>query len=84
MIDEHNRPSGEVFETMADRLRAEGRAKAVAAGAARVLLILLKHQRFGTLSDDHLAAINTANYEQIEVWGVRTLSAENLEDVFAD
>jgi hypothetical protein len=63
VIDEHNRPSGEVCETMADRLRAE----AVAAGAARVLLILLKHQRFGTLSDEHLAAINTASYEQIEI-----------------
>ena len=48
------------------------------------LLVRQLELKFGSLSPEHRAKINGADAETLLVWGERILSAETVEEVFAD
>ena len=60
----------------------KGLEKGRTEGEARILQRLLV-ARFGPLSQETLAALNTASTAQIEAWTDRFLSAHSLAEVFA-
>lgn len=61
----------------------EGRQDGMQKGEAAMLLRLLE-RRFGPLSDDVTGRIRAAGTGLLEEWGLRTLDATSLDDVFAD
>ena len=61
--------------------RQEGRLEGRAEGEARVLRRLLV-ARFGPLSQQTLAALHSADSEQLEAWTDRLLGACTLAEVF--
>jgi predicted transposase YdaD len=77
----------EVAMTVAEELRAEGEAKGLAKGRlqgrAEMLekLMLLK---FGALSVEHAALIDTATEQQLDLYVERILTATSAAAVFAD
>jgi hypothetical protein len=66
----------EAYMTIADTLRAEGRA----AGRAEALLQLLG-LRFGPVPDAVAAAVRAAPTDRITAWTARVLTAATLDDV---
>ncbi len=69
-----------------DELReiyANWEAKTLARGKQRLLLKQLGF-KFGALSPDTVARVESAADEQIERWAERTLTAEQLSDVFGE
>jgi hypothetical protein len=60
----------------------QGIEQGVGRGQARLLNLLIQ-QRFGPLSVEVEARLQAATPEQLEAWGVRLLTAGNLEEVFA-
>jgi Domain of unknown function (DUF4351) len=67
--------------TTADMLRAEGEAKGLGKGAARVLVRQLT-RKFGPVPDTVRERINAAPIEQLDVWCERVLDAKRLDEVF--
>ena len=70
----------EAYVTAAEKLTAQVRAKALVEGQAALLLKLLG-LRFGTLSDDVRAKVQSAAPHELERWAEKMLSASTLEDV---
>ncbi len=63
--------------------RQEGRQEGRKEGAATILLRLLEH-RFGVLPEVVRARVQAADTELLAAWGMRILTAESLDGVFAD
>jgi len=62
--------------------RAEGRLEGEQSGEAKALRRLLQ-KRFGPLSDDVLARLQSASIDELELWLDRALDADSLAGVFA-
>jgi predicted transposase/invertase (TIGR01784 family) len=71
----------EVYMSTADMLRAEGEAKGLGKGAARVLVRQLT-RKFGPVPDAARVRIDTATLEQLDLWSERVLDAATLDEVF--
>jgi predicted transposase YdaD len=81
----------EVAMTVAEELRAEGEAKGRAEGRAQgrvqgraETLEKLMVLKFGALSVDQVAFIDTATEQQLDVYLERILTATSAAAVFAD
>ncbi|WP_040811023.1 Rpn family recombination-promoting nuclease/putative transposase [Nocardia concava] len=87
----------EVIMTTADRLRAQGRAQGraegieegIAEGEAKgrieeraEMLIELLAIKFGTLTDQTVATVRSADPEALRIWSARVLTADSLDQVF--
>ena len=62
--------------------RLEGEQRGIAKGEAYALQRLLQ-KRFGPLSEDLLARLQTARVDELELWLDRALDADTLAGVFA-
>ena len=60
----------------------QGRLEGEQSGEAKALRRLLQ-KRFGPLSDDVLARLQTASIDELELWLDRALDADSLAGVFA-
>lgn len=49
----------------------------------RELLIRLLGQRFGRLSEEHLARLEQATADELQAWGDRLLAAQQIDEVFS-
>lgn len=77
----------EVTMTVAEELRAEGEAKGLAKGRKQgraETLEKLMALKFGALSTEHAALIDTATEQQLEVYIERILTATSAAEVLAD
>lgn len=63
--------------------RRQGRKEGRQEGEARVLLRLLR-SKFGPLSRETEKQVRTAGSDRLLEWSERTLTADRLQDVFAD
>jgi hypothetical protein len=62
---------------------ADGKQEGRKEGAATILLRLLEH-RFGVLPEVVRARVQAADTELLAAWGMRILTAESLDGIFAD
>ena len=62
--------------------RLEGEQSGIAKGEAYALRRLLQ-KRFGPLSEDVLARLQSASIDELELWLDRALDADSLAGVFA-
>jgi hypothetical protein len=67
--------------TIAEQLRAEGRAEALAEGRAEALVQVLT-VKFGTLPADVPEKVRAASSGQVQEWTARAVTAEKLDEVF--
>jgi predicted transposase YdaD len=77
----------EVTMTVAEELRAEGEAKGLAKGRRQGRAEVLDKQmmlKFGALSTEHAAIIDTATEQQLDVYVERILTATSAAEVFAE
>ena len=65
------------------RTRKEVRPTFMAAGQARLVLLLLQ-EKFGALPPKLVARIRRARMESLEGWFARALKASVLDEVFAE
>jgi len=72
-----------VVTSYAERLEAKGRLEGRLEGEAEVLRRQLQ-LKFGELDAETVARIETADSEQLLQWAERVLSAETLDDLFAE
>lgn len=70
----------EAYVTIAQMLRAEGRAEGEARGRAEVLVQQLT-LKFGQLPEAVSEAVHAASGDQIQTWAARVLIADTLEQV---
>ena len=71
----------EAYMTIAEQLRAEGRAEALAEGRAEALMQVLT-VKFGTLPADVPEKVRAASSGQVQKWTARAVTAEKLDEVF--
>ena len=71
--------ASETVMTAAERLREEGREQ-----TQRDNVLMLLNQRFGALPEQLLPRIRRADFAQLLHWFKRGLTAQRLDDVFAD
>ena len=71
----------EVYMTLAQALREEGREKGLIEGQRNVLLMQLK-ERFSVVPDDLVQQISAASAEQLDAWLKRFVSATTIDGVF--
>ena len=84
----------EELVTVAEQLREQGRKEGRKEGhekgwnkrlqQQRNLVLKLLSRRFGELSEAAVAAVNAADYEQLDEWVERLLTAPTLAEVLAD
>jgi flagellar biosynthesis/type III secretory pathway protein FliH len=77
----------EIIMTLAEQLRQEGLNDGIQKGRLEGAAGVLRRQlelKFGALSEDVSARLETATYEQVSVWTDRILVADSLAAVFAD
>ena len=63
--------------------REEGREEGIETGEAKLLLLLLEH-KFGPVSEGLRPRICSASTELLNLWSVRVLDAQRIEEVFED
>ena len=63
------------------RWKQEGRAEGKQEAMATILSNQLQ-RKFGSISSDTQALLNTANTEQLQAWSLNILDAKTPEDVF--
>jgi len=80
-----------LWESVASRLRAEGKLEGKAEGKAggevtgrADLLVQLLAARFGIVPKPVRARIAAASSEQLSRWAIRCIDSESLAQVFAD
>ena len=73
---------GELMLTGADRLRMEGQTRG-ALDARRETLLALVQAKFGSLAGVPFDAVEAASVQRLQIWLLRVLSAQRVEDVFA-
>ena len=73
--------SREVLMTTAQEWIEQGVEKGIKKGQ-RELLIRLLGQRFGRLSEKHLARLEQATPDELQEWGDQLLGAQRIEEVF--
>jgi predicted transposase YdaD len=83
LIEHTSEETHESLMSLADRLKASGRAEGEINGRAQLLLQLLA-QRFGKLPSATRARIGAGTLAQLERWASRLLAAATLDDVFAE
>jgi Putative transposase, YhgA-like len=71
----------EAYMTIAEQLRAEGRAEALAEGRAEALVQVLT-VKFGTLPAGVPEKVRAASSGQVQEWTARAVTAEKLDEVF--
>ena len=67
------------------RWKQEGRAEGRLEGKQEAMATILSNQlqrKFGSISSDTQALLNTANTEQLQAWSLNILDAKTPEDVF--
>lgn len=69
--------------TLADRLRAEGRAEGSLAGQRAFLLSLLE-EAFGALPDQVRVRVEGGSERELRLWGMRYRQVSTLAEVFAE
>lgn len=81
-------PETEEFTmTVAEELRAEGRLQGLARGRLEGRIEMLEKlmvRKFGALSTEHAALIDTATEQQLDDYSERILTATSPAEVFAD
>lgn len=78
LMDHLGSEAKEAYMTIAEQHEARGEVR----GQARLLVEILT-RRFGPLGDAALDAINAASAEQLREWGIRFVTADTLDEVFA-
>ncbi|GAB2533295.1 Rpn family recombination-promoting nuclease/putative transposase [Nocardia heshunensis] len=73
----------EIMMTTAEQLRAEGEARGETRGRADSLIEQLG-LKFGELSADTTSIIRAGDLQQLRTWAAKVLTADTLEDVFAE
>lgn len=79
--------AGEIAMTIAEQLRQEGLQQGLQQGRQQERAAVLLKQltlKFGSLPPACVTRIEAASYEQLERYIERVLTAESLEDLFAD
>ena len=70
----------EVYMTIAEQLRAEGRVEGRAEGRAETLVQLLT-LKFGPLPEAVLTTVRNASADQLQAWTARVLTADSLDQL---
>jgi predicted transposase/invertase (TIGR01784 family) len=83
LLPEAERLAMTIAEELIQQGREEGRTEGRTEGQVSLLVKMLTF-KFGDLSADHQARIESATPEQLELYAERLLSADTLDAVFAD
>ncbi|UGT42803.1 Rpn family recombination-promoting nuclease/putative transposase [Nocardia yamanashiensis] len=83
LIDRLGPRAKEIMMTTAEQFRTEGRAEGRTEGRAEALLDQLV-VKFGVLPERVIGIVRGADATRLRVWGARVLTADSLDEVFAD
>ncbi|MFD7847985.1 hypothetical protein ACFV4K_34305 [Nocardia sp. NPDC059764] len=83
LIDRLGPRAKEIMMTTAEQFRTEGRAEGRTEGRAEALLDQLV-VKFGAVPDRIVGTVRGAEAARLRVWGARVLTADTLDEVFAE